>query len=997
MRQTALAALVCCCPALAQQDAAPAPSLGIAADQLSALEWRNLGPTNMGGRITNVEVVPQTPWVWFVATGGGGLWRTTNAGTTWTPVFDHYPTASIGDVAIAPSDPDVVWVGTGEENARNSVQWGDGVYKSTDGGDTFRHMGLAASFQIGHIAIHPTDADVVFVAALGRLWGRNPERGLFRTRDGGDTWEHVLAIDDRTGCIDVRIDPQNPRVVYAVSYERWRDEFDSNDPAQRFGDGSGLWRSDDGGDHWQRLSDGLPTCRWGRAGIDLYAANPATVFAIIETERSGWADGERRSPPDEEDADADRGYVGVLGGDGAPGARLDLVTKGGPAAQAGLASGDVIVRIGDDEIGSWEDAAEQFGASTAGDRATLVVRRGEQQLEVELTYGERPGLRRRGPPSTAPGGPNAGRLGGQNANVQDSQGERGFETGGVFRSDDRGQTWRRLNSLTERPFYYSVIRVDPRDDQRLYSVGVQLYGSHDGGSDFQPINRGIHVDFHDVWIDPTSSGHLLAACDGGLNETRDGGRTWEIVDNLPIGQFYHAGVDQSVPYRVFGGLQDNGTWGGPSRTSFREGITAADWFKIYSGDGFRAHADPLDPDTVYATSQNGNIGRVDLRTGRSTRVDRPRGAGAFNWDTPFFLSPHNSRVLYFAGAHAHRSVDRGGASRQLTSDPLGLSARGTATAMAESPVEAGVLFVGTDDGALWRSVDDGRQWEELHARLPHAGGPRYVSSITASAHDADRVYVTLDGHRSDDFSSHVYVSGDRGATWQSLADTLPDAPCHILVEDPTREDLLFLGTEFGCWVSLDRGAAWLPLGSKLPTVAVRDLAIQDRDADLVAATHGRGLWVVDIAPLRQLDAEVAAEDIHLLTPAPAILWRTRSRSLTGNRDWRASNPPAGATIYLWLRATPSAAPTVEILDIEGQSLARLEGAASAGLQRLQWDPSGRSGGRRRGRSPGPRPAPATPGSYTAVLRLDDFEQRRAIVLLPDPTTSLDAERAETPR
>ena len=1063
-------ALALLAPALVAQDQGP-----FRLDQVNPIPWRNLGPANMGGRVTDLEIHSEQPTVWYVATAGGGLWKTSNSGTTWTPQFQNAPTVSIGDVAVAPSNSDIVWIGTGEENARNSTSWGDGVYKSTDAGETWTHMGLAPTFQIGHIAIHPTNPDVVFVAALGRLWSHNSERGVYRTTDGGDSWEKVFYLDDKTGCIDVRIDPSRPEVVYAAMYERLRDEFDSNNPVVRFGEKAGLFRSDDGGDSWKRLSDGLPTNPWGRTGLAIWAKDPSTVFAIIETERSGWATGSQKvaaprsrastrtmgfSARNAEDGariarvveggaaatagfaegdvitrwgeqpvgsyrilraalraskDGDvvavavqrgeeqlvlevevttssapaRGdaYMGVTGEDADGGARLTLVTPDGPSATAGLEVDDVITRIGEAQITSWNQLGETIGKAKGGDKTTVTVTRGEQQLELAVTYGTRPtqsGTGRRG----AAGAPFAGRLDGQRPNVQDEQGEDGYETGGIFRSDDRGETWRRINSLTDRPFYFSVIAVDPQNADNIYSCGINFYASHDGGKTFKSAGRGTHADHHAIWVDPTNSNHVVLGCDGGMNVTWDQCKSWEVLNNLPIGQFYHADVDNSVPYRVYGGLQDNGTWGGPSRTRFDDGVTNDDWVQIYGGDGFRAHIDPTDPATVYATSQGGNMGRVDMRTGGQDRVQK--SGGRYNWDTPFFLSPHNPRLLYFAGNHAHRSLDRGQRSERITDSELGLTERGTATAMAESPRQPGLLYVGTDDGALWRSLDDGFTWKEIHANVAGLPGPRYVSSIHPSAFETDRVYVTFDGHRSDDFATHVYVSEDAGDTWTSLIADLPDEPCFVIREDPVNESLLFLGTEFSCYVSLDRGEHWFNLGSGLPTVAVRDLAIQDRDSDLIAATHGRGIWILDIAPLRQLTSRVATDDVHLFRPETAILWQTRGRYRMGERVWRAPNPPAGAVAYAMFAAAPERPPVLTIHDVTGEQIASVKGVAQAGLQRFVWDgrvrrsTEGRGEGRRpRGRSS--RRAP--PGSYSMRLSAGDETLTQPLTLVADPATA----------
>lgn len=963
-----------------------AADAGFRADQVSRLAWRHIGPVNMSGRVTDFEANGHT---WYVGSGGSGVWKSTNCGTTWTPIFEHEASHSIGDVAVAPANPDVVWVGTGEDNARNSVSWGDGVYKSVDGGKTWKHMGLSESAHIGHIAIHPEKPDVVFVAALGKLWGPNRQRGIFRTKDGGETWEHVLFLDDNTGGIDVRFHPKNPSLLWACCYERRRNAFDDNDPETRFGDKAGLYRSTDGGDNWEKVTSGLPTCKWGRSGLSVYDSNPDIVYLIAETERSGWATGTQKT-------------TGRGGSNAFLGVQTEVVESGGllvttvspegPAAQAGIQDDDVLLEFGETTLKAPRDLSGAIRPLEVGAKVTVRLKRGADELSMDVTLGERPqgGPGFGGGGGGGAGGPNSGQLGtGQRANVQGDQGEQGFETGGVFRSDDAGVTWKRVNSLTDRPFYYSWICVDPNDDKRVYTAGVQLWASSNGGANFASINHSsIHVDFHTVWVDPDDSQTVVAACDGGVNVSRDRGRSWEMLPNLPMGQFYHVDCDTEQPYNVYGGLQDNGSWGGPSRTRWREGIGWDDWIKVGQGDGFGAAVDQDDPNLIVVTSQNGNLIKYDRGSHRTLGVNRPRVRGRsleFCWDTPFFLSPHNSKILYWAGNYALRSLDQGRNAEILGDQVLGRTSKGTATAFAESPRQAGLLYVGTDDGALWRSEDHGHTWKALHERVWDLPGPRFVSSIHPSAHQTNRVYVTFDGHRSDDLATHVFVSDDRGDTWRSLRANLPSECAHVVYEDQTNPDLLFLGTEYGCWTSLDRGKQWFALGEGLPTLPVRDLVIQQREQELVAATHGRGIWIVDVSPLRQLTAKVAASDAYLFTPRNQILWRMRSRGTQGDKNFYAPNPPYGATVYLWLKAAPEEAPQVTIHDVTGAELTTLTGKKVAGLQALQWGAQTAGGGRRGGRRGGGGTAmPTRAGSYSARFQHGEQTLTQAFALLDDP-------------
>lgn len=1014
LRVTALAVLSISPPLLTHVQAQEPTFSSSAVERLA---WRHLGPANPMGRMTDIAVHDDRQSTWFVGTAGGGVWRTKNAGTTWDNVFNQFGSVSIGDVAIAPSNPDVIWVGTGEENGRNSVQWGDGIYKSLDGGATWQHMGLRESFQIGHIEIHPTNPDIVFVGALGRLWGDNEERGVYRTKDGGKTWERVLYLDDKTGCIDVRVHPHDPMTVFACMYERKRDRFDGNDPIVRFGKHSGLYKSIDGGENWSQLTEGLPSCTWGRSGIDLLASNPDTIFAIIETERSGWQKGDRKdrisSDPPEDNARGRQGRQGnpgrarqgraargsaIMGigtegedgGEGKLGAVLTTITENGPAEKLGLRAGDRIITIDDEPLKTYADLIEIVRDSRARQKVKITYVRDGAETEIELTFDERPNrlLRAAGRPN----GPYSGRLFGQNANKQKYQGELGYETGGIFRSDDRGATWTRLNSLTERPFYYSVIRVDPRNPDNIYCVGTSFWGSKDAGEKFEAIHRGIHVDFHGIWVDPDDSDHIVAICDGGINETYDRGRSWQLHKGFSAAQFYDCDADNAVPYNVIGGLQDNGTWVVPSRTRFRDGITVADCIKIYSGDGFGAQADPLEPHLVFATSQNGSAGLVDTRSGRTVRLQRgavPSGNRArFNWDSPFILSPHNRLTLFHAGNHVYRGerysyLDNRGSRRgqgpmqnersmRMTciSPALGATDKGTATAIAESPLKQGLLYVGTDDGALWRTDNGGTDWQRIDANLP-ADELLYVSDIVPSNFKEGRVYVTLDGHRSDNFKTHVFISDNHGETFYDIGDTLPgDEVCYAFAEDPRNVDLLFLGTERGAWASLDRGYNWLRLNNGLPTASVRELVIQDRDSDLVAGTHGRGIVVLDIEGLRQLTDDIADNDAHLFDVQPAYLWQLGSRGFQGHKQFKAKNPSYGATFYLWLREEPTDKPVLTIHDITGKEIAKVTGKAVQGLQPIQWSA-------RIGRSL------AKAGTYSVRLQGDD-DNKKSFELRADP-------------
>ena len=1207
-----------------------------------ALQWRCIGPANMGGRITALAVYEKDPCVWWAATASGGLLKTINNGVTFEHQFDHEATVSIGHVAVAQSDADIVWVGTGEANPRNSVSWGDGVYKSTDGGKTWKNMGLKQSFQIGRIAIHPEDPDIVYVGALGRLWGPSEQRGLYKTTDGGETWERILFVDDKTGVIDVKMHPQDPDTLLVATYERQRDGFDTNDPAKKWGTGSRLYKTTDGGESFEQLSKGLPTGTLGRIGINYYQKNPDTVFIVLESERIG------KQPEN-------AAYAGLRGEDADVGARLTEVTKDGPGAKAGLKTGDIVIGVDGETVHGYADFLKQIRKRLAGDKIEVEVSRERKSVVAELALAKRPKPepsgdgngnrqnRRRG--RRAPRSPFSSRLGGQQPNFQDQQGPDGHEYGGIYKSTDGGESWKRINSVNPRPMYFSEVRADPSDENYLWVLGVSLYRSKDGGESFTSDGgRGTHADHHAMWIDPKDGRHIILGNDGGIYVTYDRGENWDHHNHMAIGQFYHVGVGPRENYRVYGGLQDNGSWGGPSRVRHGRGPVNGDWFRVGGGDGFVCIVDPDDPDQLYYESQNGAVGRMNLRTGErgSIRPRAPRGSRGsryrFNWKTPFILSHHNSRIIYSAGNYVFRSLDQGRRIKTISPE-ITLTERGSATALAESPLDSDVLYVGTNDGALWVSRDGGNEWtplvdfkkddgdeakaeesqeqtppvearrerprerergqrpergddpdrprrrggrggfgqmlerlmendangdgkiqraelpermrermfdrfdqnedgvidqdeikalrERMQARrsgarrggrgnppprrepppaqsrdssvwfegvgrspngarislisyiqeaesesdaqtedivsgewaarpsgeglpsgrgeftfnlklgddgivtgsisseaadgdltdgkfdpktgvitftfdgdratldfsakivdnkmtgdvdinggmfgfdfvaertkkvaaanseseMPSADeeeaeptgksmtellpGPRWVSSIEASRAKAGRVYVTFDGHRSDDDDPYVFVSENYGETWRSIRANLPASvgSTRVIREDIENQNILYLGTEFGAWVSIDRGESWTQLNGTLPTVAIHEFAIHPTRGEVVAATHGRSLWVLDVTPLRQTAREKVASESELFKPATAFYWRSAPRRGSGTRRYVGDNPPSGAQIYYSL-AQPADAITIKVTDLAGKTIRELESSSEAGLHRISWD------------------------------------------------------------
>lgn len=804
------------------------------------LRFRAIGPATASGRIDDLAVNEANPSIFYVGTATGNLWKTVNNGVTWEVLFDDQPDmVSIGDVASGHNDPDLVWVGTGENNNRQSSSWGNGVYKSTDGGRTWQHMGLIESRHIGRILIDPTDHDVVYVAATGALWGANEERGVFRTTDGGATWAKVLYVDQDTGATDLVMDSTDPQVLYAATYQRRRAAWGFHGG----GSGSGIYKSVDGGRNWRKLEKGLPGGVVGRIGLDIYRRDPRVVYARIEHQTEG----------------------------------------------------------------------------------------------------------------------------------------------GVFRSDDGGETWRRMSELNPRPMYFGQIRIDPNDDSRIYLLGISFHMSDDGGRTWfnersavqdglwppgNPINASIHTDHHALWINPKNSDHLILGTDGGVYASYDKGRTWDFFDNMDLGQFYHVGFDMDVPYRVYGGLQDNLSWGGPSATRSYLGIANHDWFLIGGGDGFVSLGDPTDSRIIYTESQNGRIVRVDRVTNERKQI-RPEPATGepsyrWNWDTPFIMSPHDPKTLIIGAHRLFRTRDRGNSWEAISPDLTsgvdretlslmgvqaseftiakhdGVSMFPTLTAVAESPVTQGLYYTGADDGTVHVSRDGGETWENITRRFPGLPQGTYVSRLVASRFSAGTVYASFDGHRSNDYAPYVYGSSDSGRTWSRLTSGLPDGHAvRTVAEDLKNGNVLYVGTEFGLFVSLDRGVSWRRLKSNLPTVPIYGIALHPRENDMILATHGRSIWILDdLSPLQQAaDAVGQAAFLFDIRPSRQVNQAFDRWWMAGDRKFWGHNPPAGAPVSYWLRA-PAADVALRIQDAAGTVVREFDGdelPRSEGIHRLQWD------------------------------------------------------------
>lgn len=881
---------------------------------LNGMRWRSIGPANMSGRITDIEGIPGT-FVFYVASAAGGIWKTTNGGTTFQPLFQNERVVSMGDLAIAPSDTSIVWAGTGEEDSRNSISPGMGIYKSTDGGRSWKLMGLEKTQTIARIVVHPKDPNTVYVAALGAIWNTNPERGLYKTTDGGQTWRLIKFVSDRAGFIDLVMDPRNPDVLYAASWERIRGPYFLTSG----GPGSALWKSTDGGTTWTEIKGGgWPETPKGRIGLAVAASNPNILYAMVEAD-----------------------------------------TAANPKPAAGAKA------------------------------------------------------------QTRPSG--------------------------LYRSNDAGATWTRVAPQNVRPFYYSQVRVDPLDPERVHFTSTPHLFSTDGGKTVRSYSQGLHVDTHAHWIDPTNPNFQVVGNDGGIGVSFDRGGNWDFTNTFAIGQFYNISYDMGVPYFVCGGLQDNGSWCGPSRR--RQGaITTTHWFNIGGGDGFVTAQDPTDPNIVYAESQGGNIQRRNLATGAGGGLAKPQWRPVYlawqdsiiaargdttqpetpalkrrlaelraratkdsldlqlrwNWNTPFFLSPHNPKVFYTAANRVFKSVKSGDemfpispdlttrdtmkirvstrATGGITPDNTGAETHSTIVSLNESPIRPGLLYAGTDDGNVWLSRNDGGAWENLTGRFPGVPKFTYVSRIEPSAADSATFYVTFDNHRNGDFTPYVYATNDFGRTFRSIAADLPTGGpdfVHVIREDPRNPSLLFVGTDVGVYFSTDKGGSWRRFMTGFPTVPVHDLQIHPRDRELIAGTHGRSIWVVDIAPLQQLSREALAATAHLFEPATAWQYDSRRDDTPGAGDnrgqqmFRSNSPPYGAEIVYRLAAGQTGGgrggARIHILDAAGDTIRTLNGPARPGINRAVWAFQDRPAPRKPLSPAGRRDSLAMAGRVTAVV------------------------------
>lgn len=925
-------------------------------DLLAGMKARSIGPASMSGRVAAIDVVESNPDIIYVGAATGGLWKSVDGGLSFTPVFDDQPVAAIGAVAVFQPSPEIIWAGTGEGNPRNSMSVGNGIYKSIDGGKTWQHMGLDKTERIHRIILHPRDANIAWVAALGQAWGQNADRGVFKTTDGGKTWTKVLYVNERTGAADLVIDPANPNKLFAAmwEYRRWPWFFHSG------GWGSGLHVSYDGGATWKRFTeeDGMPKGQLGRIGIAVSRSAPNVVYALVEAEKSA-----------------------------------------------------------------------------------------------------------------------------------------------LLRSDDGGRKWTSVNTepnIASRPFYYADIRVDPQDPNRVYNVASLISLSTDGGRTFRvlvPFAK-VHPDYHALWIDPNDPTHMLAGNDGGVAESDDRGNSWRFIATLPLAQYYHIALDNEVPYNVYGGMQDNGSWKGPNTTWETGGIRNWEWQEVGFGDGFGTHPIPNDPMTGYAMSQEGYIVRWNLRTGERKDIrPAPTGDGPgtttgnlrFNWNAAVAVDPFDPNGVYFGSQFVHKSTNRGDSwttispdlttnrkewqnqtrSGGLTPDVTAAENFTTIIALAPSPVERGVIWAGSDDGRVHVTRDGGANWTSVEANIKGVPANTWVPEIKASRHDAGTAFIVLDDHRRSNWTPYAYRTTDYGRTWTSLVTKDIQGYALSIEQDPVDPDLLFLGTEFGLWVSNDAGKSWMKWKHGFPTVSVMALAVHPRDHDLVIGTHGRAAYVIDdIRPLRTVSKDVLAKPLHFFEVPDAQSYTTRQKEgsrFVGDAEFRGENEPYGALLTYTLSganlphpieekerarkeaeraaaqkpsfsetgipadipkepeasATEKPAPKpgetpgdtgkpkvdekatevdIEVADASGKVIRKFKGPAVLGLNRTSWDLTRDAFKQPKGDEPNPfggGGGPEVPaGTYTVTLKFRGNEAKQSVRVLPDPREQFTAEQRQ---
>lgn len=881
----------------------------------SQMRARSIGPAGMSGRIGDIQAVVSDPNIIYVGAATGGVWKSDNGGITWESIFDDQPASSIGSIAIFQQNPSIIWVGTGEGNPRNSVGVGNGIYKSLDGGRNWQYLGLKKTEKIYRILLHPSNENIAYVAALGTTWGENPERGVFKTVDGGKTWQRILFVDEKTGCADLVMDPVNPNKLFAAMWEhrRWPWFFKSG------GAGSGLYVTHNGGENWEKLTEkaGLPKGELGRIGIAISKSSPNVVYSLIEAAKSA-----------------------------------------------------------------------------------------------------------------------------------------------LCRSDDGGRKWTIVNqspNVNPRPFYYADIRVDPENENRIYSLHSNLTVSEDGGKSFDRIRSRVHSDHHALWIHPENGKLLIDGNDGGVAISYDGGTTWRFVDNLPLAQFYHISVDKEIPYNIYGGMQDNGSWRGPSQVWENDGIRNYHWEEVGYGDGFATLSDPTDSNIGYSMSQGGYLKRFNLVTGERKDI-RPSAPDSiklrFNWNAAIAIDPFEPATIYYGSQFVHKSTDRGDSwaiispdlttnnpekqkqaqSGGLTFDVTDAENHTTILTIAPSPVKQGVIWIGTDDGQVHVSQDNGISWKNVTKNIPKLPETTWCPHIEASKFDTGTAYAVFDDHRRSNWTPYIFKTENFGKSWKSLTknDPIKNAGTaepaewgfvHVIEQDPVKKELLFMGTEFGLFISFDDGKNWQKWTHGVPTVPVRALIVHPRDHDLIIGTHGRAAFILnDIRPLRQISEELLKKTLHLFEIPAAYQHETKASAgyhFPADAFFSGENVPYGACLTFYINPDKLEAlkqdktneqvnsekeeiepeknnqVQFEFYDTENKLVRKMETEPQPGLNRIYWNLRGDGfetpslTERRRDYSP---PGPELiPGIFTVKIKFKKNEDQQTVEILPDPRINIPLE------
>lgn len=854
------------------------------------LSFNSIGPAVMSGRVSDIDVNPENPSEFYVAYASGGLWKTENRGMSFTPVFDHEAVMTIGDIAVDWKNGETIWLGTGEVNSSRSSYAGNGVYKSTDKGKTWVNTGLPETHHIGRIIVHPTKPNTVWVAALGHLYTTNPERGIFKTTDGGKSWKKTLFVDDKTGGVDLIIDPKNPDVLYAAMWQRDRKAWNFNGS----GSGSGIYKSIDGGENWQIISGGKSGFPFGkkvgRIGLDISQKNPNVIYALLDNQE----------PRKENKKNEDKDKVSKK--------MLRAISK------------EDFLKIENSKLNAYlkeNDFPEKYTAKSIKEQ----VEKDELKPIALVEY-----------------------LEDANADLFDSP-PIGAE---LYRSDDGGKSWKKTSDkyiddvFFTYGYYFATVRVSPFNADEVYIMGVPILKSKDGGKSFQSIQKeNVHADHHALWVSPKKNGFLINGNDGGLNISYDDGENWLKVNIPNVGQFYSVNYDMAKNYNVYGGLQDNGVWKGPHDYKSSKSWQQSGQYPykmLMGGDGMQVQVDTRDNETVYAGYQFGHYYRINKKTGDFKYIHPKHELGErpfrFNWQTPICLSKHNQDILYMGSNKFHRSMDKAEHFETLSGDltkggKKGNVSYGTISTIGESPMKFGLIYVGTDDGLIQRSDDGGYTWTKLSDDLPQ---DLWVSRVTASKYKEGRVYASLNGYRQDDFKPYLYVSEDYGKTWKQIGKDLPFEPINVVKEDSENRNLLFVGTDNGLYVSLDRGGSFMLMDKNLPAVSVHDLVIQPREKDLIIATHGRSLYTANISNLQQLNKENLAKDLIVFNPKTV-----RASSSWGNTSWWKNRPSSNETFNFPVYSKTDRQVSIKIKANDDLVLKEFKASLIKGLNEIAYD------------------------------------------------------------